>query len=111
MDVNQTTAILNEHTRLLVNYNNTSELGASHIENIVMGELINSGNNYFKGLQISATYFNGVVSETIYNMGKPPLNIPSFGNLNKLQSPHTREYYLKTHFNIYTEHGLPDQGN
>jgi len=111
MNIVQSTDAINEFVRQKANYSQTSELGASHIENIILGELINSGSSNYTGLAISATYFGGTIIETTKVPGKPAINTLGYGNLNKLEPPHTRDYYLNNQFNIYTEHGLQDPSN
>ncbi len=110
MNLDQRTEALNNYTSQLVNYNQTTELGASHIENIVLSELSNSSSSFFSGIKISETYFGGLSSKMTISNGRI-LYVPEEANLNKLQYPRTRDYYLNTKFNIYTEHGLQDPGN
>jgi RHS repeat-associated protein len=97
----------NAHTEALVNYSQNKELGASHVENIVISELINSGNKSFNGLKISETYYGGLTTESVIQNGRM-VNLPVEGNLNKLTPPRTADYYLRTNFNIYLEHGLSE---
>ena len=107
MGVDALVSARNTHTDALVNYSQTSELGASHIENIVLSELINSESKSFSGLKVSETYYGGTISESVMQNGRT-VKYPVFGNLDKLTPPRTMEYYLQTKFNIYQEHGLPE---
>jgi hypothetical protein len=84
-------------------------LGAAHIGNIIIGELMNSGASNYKGLDISSTYF-GLAELVTFppQFGKAQLSDIQKVDVNLLEPPRTKEYYLKTHFNIYAEHGLQD---
>jgi hypothetical protein len=101
------TETLNNYTKELVQSSRTRELGAVHIANIVLSELMNSGSNNFNGLNLQATYW-GLANITIDVSKGKMLDIPSEEDYNTLQEPRTREYYLNTKFDIYKEHGIQD---
>ena len=105
MSSDKATDALNNHTTEVVNYNNKKELGASHIENIVLSELINSGSNSFNGIALSQTYFGGAGKQMVMSNGRA-LYVPVETNLDKLAPPHTKDYYMNTKFDIYAEHGI-----
>ncbi len=106
MNLDQRTNAINNYTSQIVNYSQTKELGASHVENIVLSELIKSGSNFFSGIKLSEKYFGGLSIKMTISRGRI-LYVAEESNLNKLQAPRTSEYYLQNNFNIYTEHGLP----
>lgn len=89
------------------NAKNTSELGASHIENIVSSELMNSGNSTFSSVGLRSSYYGGVQLTSYFDRySLKTLYNKSEGTLNTLASPRDSKYYMTSHFNLYTEHGL-----
>jgi RHS repeat-associated protein len=107
MGVDNLNAARSSHVIAVANYSYTKEMGVSHIENIVLSELINSGSNFFSGLKISETYYRGTIAIPEMVRGKMVMSLGE-GNFNKLEPPKTKEYYLNTKFNIYAEYGLPE---
>ncbi len=90
----------------------TQERGANHLANIVLSELIKSGKVIYRGFDLLSIYPNSrgvtyskysVTSNSFLKITKE-YQIPSADWLNKplntLESPHDKEYYLKTQFDI-----------
>lgn len=99
----------NEYVKAMVSNNQIRELGAAHIENIVLSELKKSGSSFFFGLDLRSTMMLATHETTFVNFKM--VLVPSFQDYNTLQPPRTRNYYMDTKFNIYKEHGLPDSDN
>lgn len=98
---------ISDYNVAFANAKNTSELGASHIENIVSSELMNSGNSTFSSVGLRSSYYGGVQLTTYFDRySLKTLYNKSEGTLNTLASPRDSKYYMTSHFNLYTEHGL-----
>lgn len=89
---------------------NTREGGASHIENMVLSELINSGNPIFKGLDLTEENHGGMRLTSMFVFGRV-VHGKEDAALNVLEAPRDRNYYLNTKFNLYNEHGIKNPEN
>lgn len=103
---NANNAALSSYNESFVNARNTSELGASHIENMVLSELMNSNKAAYNGLDLRGTYYGGLQLTTNVVNGQI-VRDKREADLNTLQSPRDRNYYLNTKFNLYKDHGIP----
>ncbi len=95
---NANNAALSNYNESFVNARNTSELGASHIENMVLSELMNSNKAVYNGLDLRGTYYGGLQLTTNVVNGQI-VRDKREDDLNTLQSPRDRNYYLNTKFN------------
>lgn len=99
---------IESNSRAIVKYDVASEGGASHIENVIVGELKRSQSSLFDNLNLRSVY-PGIAqlssTPNPYNRFRPIVTaVP--GNLNTLAPPRDRAFYLNTKVDIYKENGL-----
>jgi RHS repeat-associated protein len=103
---NKNNQAMSDYSQGTVNAAKTSELGASHIENIVLSELINSGKSVFKDVTLTSTYVGGFgLIKTMINF-LPIYSIKEGVNYNLLESPKNGDYYRSHKFDIYQENNI-----
>lgn len=97
----QATIRLNDFRKDHAAANNENESRASHFQNIVVSELVNSGNRNFSSLNLQEFYYG---AEKVTSVpGQLALDVDANWRMPLLSPPRTKEYYLKTKFNIDDE--------
>lgn len=97
----QATISINNFKRDHASAHNENEGRASHFQNIVTSELINSGNRNFSSLNLAEFYYGGEKVSSV--PGQLALSVDDQWPMPLLTPPRTREYYLKTKFKIDDE--------
>ncbi len=97
----QATMRMNDFKREHASAHNENEGRASHFQNIVTSELVNSGNRNFSSLNLAEFYFGGEKVTSV--PGQLPLSVDDQWSMPLLGPPRTKDYYFKTKFNINDE--------
>jgi RHS repeat-associated protein len=98
-------ASMNSYIDAFAQHHESSERGATHIENIVKSELMRSGNSSYDGISLRSEYSPGFKSVMSFDANMQMQKTLKVTTYNVLEPPRDANYYNRT-IDIHQEHGV-----